>query len=238
VNASAALQRLPQALVRLRGPSRTQARAPRVLMGCTRPVRRFHALQALSSRAVPQPKLQAALHGLPLLFRARSPGPRAVSPVARQVRRRFLSWTSRALRHSLRPADPFAADGSLRRRVPRAGFDYPLRDLHHRSSRRDKRAGASMGFTLQGLPLVAIGTPLGAHCPPVVTPQRRASPEGCADCKAGFRAFFPQRVRAVAGTTNGPGRRSLPGVSPSRACSRSTWRSLWSRRLPPRPSAA
>jgi hypothetical protein len=67
--------------------------------------------------------------------------------------------------------------GSLRHRVPRPGFDYPLRDLHHQASQRVKRAGASMGFTLQGLPLIAIGTPLGARCHPVVTgctpPSRR-----------------------------------------------------------------
>jgi hypothetical protein len=115
--------------MRLRGPSRTQAHPPRVDTGSTRPVRRFHTLRALSKCAIPQPKLRAALHGLPLLFRARSPGPRAVSPVARQVRRHFLSWTFRALRHSLRPAASLAGSRSLRYRVPRAGFGYPLRDL-------------------------------------------------------------------------------------------------------------
>jgi hypothetical protein len=44
-----------------------------------------------------------------------------------------------ALRHSPGPADPHEGDESLRRRVPRAGFGYPLRDVHHRSSRRAKR---------------------------------------------------------------------------------------------------
>jgi len=41
-----------------------------------------------------------------------------------------------------------------------------------------------------------------------------------------------------AGTTSDSGRRYLRGVFPSRACSRSTWRSLLSRRLPPRSQAA
>lgn len=52
-----------------------------------------------------------------------------------------------------------------------------MRDFHYRASRRVKRAGASMGFTLQGVPLIAIGAPLGALCHPVVTgcssPSRR-----------------------------------------------------------------
>ena len=129
MNASTASQRLPQALVGLRGPSRTPTHLPRAGTGSARPVRRFHTLRALNKCAIPQPKLRAALHGLPLLFRARSPGPRAVPPVARQVRRHFLSWTLIALRHSLRPAASFAGSGSLHYRVPRPGFGYPLRDM-------------------------------------------------------------------------------------------------------------
>jgi hypothetical protein len=139
----------------------------------------FSAPRVLSVRAVPQPKLWAALHGLPLLFRARSPGPRAVPPLARQVRRHFLSWTFSTLRHSLRPADPLTGGGSLRHRVPRAGFGYPLSGVHHRPSRRVKRTGASMGFTLPGLPLVTIGAPLGARAllalPAATAPPRRAA---------------------------------------------------------------
>jgi hypothetical protein len=48
---------------------------------------------------------------------------------------------------------------SLHRCAPRARFGYPLRDSHFRPSRR-LRVGASMGFTLQGFPFVAIGSPL------------------------------------------------------------------------------
>ena len=48
-----------------------------------------------------------------------------------------------------KPADPFIRGGSLHHGVPRTGFEYPLRDVHHRPSRR-LRTGASMGFTLQG----------------------------------------------------------------------------------------
>ncbi len=184
MNASTASRRLLPALMRLRGPSRTPAHPPRAGIGSARPVRRFYAPRVLSKCAVPQPKLRAALHGLPLLFRARSPGPRAVPPVARQVRRHFLSWTSRALRHSLRPADPFAGSGSLRHRVPRAGFGYPLRDVHHRPSRCVKRIGASLGFTLQGVPLITIGAPLGALALLPLPRRACASPEG-SECDVG-----------------------------------------------------
>jgi hypothetical protein len=188
-------------------------------------------------RAVPPPKRGAALRGLPLLFRARSPGSRAVPPVARHARRHYLSWTFAALRHDLKPADPFAGDGSLRHRVPRAGFGYPLRDIHHRSSRHDKRAGASMGFTLQGFPLAAMGTPLGARAL-LPLPGAPRFPGGKRERPGLLQGLLPATSPCCHRNHKGPGRRSLPGVRPSRACSRPTWRSLWSWRLPSRPRAA
>jgi hypothetical protein len=68
--------------------------------------------------------------------------------------------------------------------VPRAGFDYPLRDVHHRSSRCDKRIGASMGFTLQGVSLVTIGAPLGALALLPLPRHTLMTPEGRA-CDVG-----------------------------------------------------
>jgi hypothetical protein len=64
--------------------------------------------------------------------------------------------------------------GSLRRRVPRPGFGYPPRDIHHRSS-RCLRTGASMGFTLQGFLLDRDRCPSRGPFPPVVT-CRSSSP--------------------------------------------------------------
>jgi hypothetical protein len=51
-------------------------------------------------------------------------------------------------------------------------------------------------------------------------------PEGDGDNLAGFMAFFPRRVRSVARITRMQTVDSLPGFPSSRACSRSSWRSL------------
>lgn len=59
-------------------------------------------------------------------------------------------------------ADPLDGGGSLRHRVPRAGFGYPLRDLH-REACRCRSIGASLGFALQGVLLDTMGTPFGAR---------------------------------------------------------------------------
>jgi len=62
VNASTALQQLPRALMRLRGPSGTRAHRPRVDMGSTRPVRRssplgYSACTPSSSRSRRRPSM-------------------------------------------------------------------------------------------------------------------------------------------------------------------------------------
>ena len=62
MNASTALQRLPRALVRLRGPSGTQAHLPRMGMGSIRPVRRsapfgYSACAPSLSRSFGRPSL-------------------------------------------------------------------------------------------------------------------------------------------------------------------------------------
>jgi hypothetical protein len=110
-----------------------------------RPARRFDAQRVIVLRAVRQAE---AGRRPPMRFRASSetcpcsPAPqrRAASRSRRPARPAMLPLLGfRALRHSPGPADPHEGDESLRRRVPRAGFGYPHRDVHHRSSRRAKR---------------------------------------------------------------------------------------------------
>jgi hypothetical protein len=101
--------------------------------------------------------------------------------------------------------------------VPRAGFGYPLRDVHHRSSRR-RSAGASLGLTLQGVLLVRERCPSRGPCPPDVT-GRAHSPRGERTEPAASRASFPRRVRAAASLPRETGRRYLPGFHLSRAFS-------------------
>jgi hypothetical protein len=181
------LRRLSWSCAVLRGHKRAR-------LGCvwvdTRPVRRFHALQALSSRAVLQPKLQAALHGLPLSFRARSPGPHAVPPVARHVRRRFLSWTSLALRHipgrriRLPPADPSADACRVR------GLTTPCATSTTGPADASSAPERPWASPFKVFPS-SRSVPLSEPVPSCRCPQRRASPEGSAHCMVGFRALFP-----------------------------------------------
>jgi hypothetical protein len=150
-----------------------------------------------------------------------SPGTRAVPPDDRQtddtsspgLSSPYDTVPGRRIR--LPAADPSATAW------PRPGFGYPPRGSYLRPSRR-RSVGASMGFTLQGLPLAAIGTPLGA---PALLPLRTASMpprRGTPASATGFRALFLRRVRSVTGITNDSSRRFLLGVRPSRACSRAT----------------
>jgi hypothetical protein len=118
--------------------------------------------------------------------------PRRPATRRRQVRRHFLSWTSCALRHSLRPADPLAGGGSLRHRVPRAGFGYPLRDVHHRPSRHAEAYRSVLGLHPSRSSPRHDRCPSRSPCPPVVTPPQLSLPGGQrATTMAGFRALFP-----------------------------------------------
>jgi hypothetical protein len=115
-----------------------------------------------------------------------------------------------------RPADPLGGDRSLCRRVPRAGFGYPLRDVHHRPCRRIG-AGALLGFTLQGVLLDRAPYPSRGLCPLDVAGPDSATPGGSEEGRAAFRALSSRRVRAVTGLPGESGRRCLPGFLPSRA---------------------
>jgi len=220
----------------LRGPSRTRTHRSRADIGFARPVRRSsslgHSTDAPSlSRSCGRPSLDFRSPTELITGNPRRP---AGCPAGG---RHCLSWTSLPYdtvpgrRIRLPAADPSATA------TPRAGFGYPLRGCYLRPSRH-LRVGASMGFTLQGLPFAAIGTPLGA---PALLPL----PAACAPPR-GRAVRQHGRLQGLVPATNpfchrdheDPSRRYLPGVRPSRACSHPTWRSLSSRRLPSRPRAA
>jgi len=134
------------------------------------------------------------------------------------------------------PGGSVVAGRSLYRRVPRAGFGYPLRDIHNQASRHDKHAGASMGFTLQGLSLDTIGTPLGAHAlrpfPPSSSLPERSDLERRA--APGLRS----RVESVPSVSRrSPTADPFLGFYLSRAFSCLNWLTLWSRSLPSHPWA-
>jgi hypothetical protein len=79
-------------------------------------------------------------------------------------------------------------------------------------------AGASMGFALQGVPLVRERCPSRSPCPPDVT-GRLSPSRGRKNRAAAFRALFSRRVRAVAGLPKETGRRCLLELHPSRVFS-------------------
>jgi hypothetical protein len=224
VIASAALQRLQPTLMRLRGPSGTQTHRSRADIGFALPVRCSTPFR---------PSTDAPAHGRnrerpSMDFRSSSelitgtPRRPAGCP-AGQTTLPLLDFFCPTTQSQARSY--VTSSRSLHHCAPRARFGYPLRDCHCRPSRRF-RVGASMGFTLQGIPFVAVGTPLGAPAFLPLPADTAAAPKSCAGGVADFKASFLRRIRAVTGTTSGSSRRSLPGVRPSEAYSRSTSRSL------------
>lgn len=153
----------------------------------------------------------------------RDPAP--YQPVARRTGRRFLSWTPSALRHMparrIRwpTADPSAAAYHVRGLVTPCAMSttWPAG-----VSSTPERPWASPFKDFPSSRSVLLSEPMpSCRCRP-----HRTLPEGDAYDLVAFRASFPRRVRAVAGTSRGSGRRFLLGVQPSRACSRSSWRAL------------
>jgi hypothetical protein len=109
-----------------------------------------------------------------------------------------------ALRHSLGPADPlFRGGGSLRHRVPRARFDYLLRGLHHRPSRRAKRRSVHGLRPTRRSPRHE-RCPSRGPCPPDVAGHR--APEGT------LRNRPPSGPRARAESVLPPNPRRDPAV--------------------------
>jgi hypothetical protein len=191
-----------------------------------RPVRRFNALRGdHPSNLLPT---RGSGIGPPCAFvLLQRPGPAAphrhvfpcdsCEPTGDPSRDAASPGLSRPTTHPGSADPPDRCNGSLRCRVPRAGFGYPLRDVHHRSSRR-RSAGAFMGFTLQGVLLVGERYPFRGPCPPDVADRTRP-PGGARTEPTAFRALFSRRVRAATGPPRETGRRYLPGLRLSRAFS-------------------
>jgi hypothetical protein len=123
----------------------------------------------------------------------------------------------RALRHSLGPADPrtWAADPSATACHVR-GLGTPLA-TYTTGPPGARGAGASMGFSLQGVPLDTRGAPLEVLA--LLTLPAATPPEGGAAGPVAYRASCPCRVRAAVGLPREPDRRCLPGIPPCRAFS-------------------
>jgi len=195
----------------------------RAVIGSARPVRRFHAPRGFGCRAVLATEV------------ARRPPLRFCAPSEVHSRQPRIAPSH----------PPAAAGGSTWRTVlPLLGFPA-LRHVSNRWLRIDsmrlpaasachvrglatpfaaptigptgaRGAGASMGFSLQGFPLDAVGTPLGA--PALVTlPSPPPRGESAHEPPSGPRT----RVESVLSpqVPKDCGRRCLPGVLPSRAFS-------------------
>lgn len=119
-------------------------------MGSARPTRRLNARWDCTLCAVPTPKRRAALLGLLLPFREGSPGPRTVCAGCPTCRRCWLSWASNTLRHNLGQVDPFPPMDPSTSACHVRGLTTPLA-AYTTCPTGTVRAGASMGFTLQGL---------------------------------------------------------------------------------------
>jgi hypothetical protein len=203
---AASLRRLLQTLMGLCGPPRTPTHPPRTVIGSARPVRcsihpaglRWLRLPAGRSR-------REALPGLSLPFRAhhRDPAPS----------RRFPGSSDDADSPGLcRPYDTVSGGQirSVRRQIPLPprvnvrGLVTPLATCTAHPT-GVVHTGASMGFTLQGVPLAHDRYPSRGPCPLGVTATPTHTPEGvlCRNA-AVFRASFPWRVRAVTGSTRDP----------------------------------
>ena len=233
---SAALRRLRSTLMGLRGPSRTPAHRSRVDIGSTRPVRRSTPCGC----SINAPSLSRSFGRPSLDFRSSSEFDHRDPVPSRRFPSRSDDTSSPDL--SL-PYDTisgrqlrFFDRGSLHDHEPRAGFGYPLRDIHYQPS-RCLRIGASMGFTLQGVPLVTISSPLGGRTL-LSLPDALRSPEGKHSQASRLQGLDPVTSPCCRQNHRGSSRRSLPGFHPSRACSHPTWRSLSSWRFPSRPQAA
>jgi hypothetical protein len=185
------------------------------------PVRRFHAPRAVVRRACPttevavRPSLRfraptEVVHVGPAPLRETTDRGSAAAPSSDAASPGLPGPTTHAGR-----VDPHDGGGSLRRRVPRPGFGYPPRGVHHPPSRR-RSAGASLGFSLQGVPLVRGGCPSRDPGPPDVAAAVPAPPEGGGTVRSppGLR---PRDESVPSPGSEEPGRRCLPGIHLSRA---------------------
>ncbi len=190
MNASPALQRLSQALLRFRGPSRTPAHLPRVDMGSTRPVRRsapfgYSASAPSPSRSCGRPSMNLRssseldhrdpvpsrrLHGMS--DDTSSPG--LLRPYDTVSNRRFR----------LPAADPSATACRVRGLVTSCAT-YTTGPPNATSALERPWASPFKGFPSSR------SVPLSGPMPSCRYPPHSTSPKGCECDVAGFKAFFP-----------------------------------------------
>jgi hypothetical protein len=132
-------------------------------------------------------------------------------------------------------ADPLIDRRSPSDRVPRARFGTSFATSTTIPTGA-RGAGASLGFSLQGVPLIVVGTPLGGLAFVTFSALHAPRIRRCAGGMA-TQAWSPSRRRShdesvLSPQPAGHGRRCPLGVSPSRACSPSLWHTLSSRAPP------
>jgi len=169
-----------------RGASRTRVRRTRTVIGSVRPVRRFYALRVVILRTSPRPEgRRSALLALSRPYEDVSLQPHTAASCCRcpegnpqptcPAMLPLLSF--RALRHNPRPAvalddatDPSVATSHVR------GLATPFA-TSTTGPPGALGAGASLGFALQGVPLVHERCPFRGPCPPDVA-DRHNPPRG------------------------------------------------------------
>jgi hypothetical protein len=203
-------------------------------MGSVPPARRFDAHRVFAVRSLPS---RLAPDGGPpcafaLLQRSiAAPPHRPVDPRADSSDDASFPGLSCRTTRAGKPG-PFPR-GVRPRGVPRPGFDPPSR-FRPTSLRTPCGARASFGFTLQGLLLASIGTPLGAHGPRGVARVGSPRSSGERADAVDFRASVPARMRSVDRIPKDPIRRCLPGLLPSERSPSPTWNPAFGRRTSPR----
>ena len=193
-------------------------------MGSARPVRRFDAHRVFVLDGLPVAEATGAPHALSRPFRGPSQESRVVppSPKARLAGRRYLSWAFLPYDTCLGTEDPIsmAADPSATSWRVR-GLATPIAPSTSVPTGA-RSAGASLGFTLQGVDPHHGGTPLGASALLTLLTSR---PRPLAGAEEGARSP-PRRCSRDGSSDSDPakGRTELP-----------SWVSPLQRSLPDRP---
>ena len=174
--------------------------------GSARPARRFDALRALAwpslpSRLSPDGGPPCAFASLQRSIAA--PPHRPADPKACSSNDASSRGLSRLATHD-GTTDPHSAGLPAPLRAV-SGVWVPPSRLSPSSLPTPCGVGASLGFTLQGLLPVAIGTPLGVPCPPGVRRVDSPHPHGERADAVAYRASISQRARSALPSPEGPG---------------------------------
>ena len=190
-------------------------------MGSLRPARRFDAQRAFADPDLPsRPKPDGGPpHAFALLERSIAALPHRPADRSRLDGRCFLPWAFLPY-DTCEAADPrFAGLPALRRAA--CGVSLPPSRRPPPPLPTPCGAGASIGFTLQGVHPAPIGTPLGAPCPRgvarVLSPRplgsvRTRSTSGRRSRRGFVLATAPLRARRVVPSWGSPFRAFTPTV--------------------------